>query len=252
MEHRQIVSKLETDQAGVNDEKELRIRAVLFDAAGALIEPSEPVGETYARVAGHFGVELPAQRLSDAFGRVVRRAGPRLAQAAASDDIEAVERTWWREIVRGTFLTADSGVRFDDFEGFFDALFARFAEPEAWVLRSGASEALAALATESYLLGIVSNFDHRLPNILEGHAIAGFFDTVVIPATCRLEKPDPGIFEIALRQLGVAAERAVYVGHHPRLALAAASRVGLAVVDIAELRDLRELPARLRALANLG
>jgi putative hydrolase of the HAD superfamily len=251
MEHRQSVSKLETGSIGKSGGEDPRLRAVLFDAAGTLIDPSEPVGETYARVARRFGVELPAWRLSDAFGRVVRRAGPRLARHAATDDIEEVERRWWRGIVRSTFLAADSTVRFGDFEGFFDALFACFAEPEAWVLRSGVSEALPALRAEGRLLGVVSNFDHRLPNILEGHAIAGFFDTVTIPASCRLEKPDPGIFEVALRHLGVAAERAVYVGHHPQLDLAAASRVGLNVLDVAELGDLGELPARVRALANL-
>ena len=42
-----------------------------ISAAGTLIDPGEPVGETYARIAGHFGVELPARRLSDAFGLLV-------------------------------------------------------------------------------------------------------------------------------------------------------------------------------------
>jgi putative hydrolase of the HAD superfamily len=250
--HDWTVSKLETANTGENSGAAPHIQAVLFDAAGTLIDPSEPVGETYAHVARQFGVELPAWRLSDAFGRVVRRAGPRLGQDAATANIAELERRWWRGIVRSTFLAADSTVRFDDFEGFFDALFECFAEPQAWVLRPGAREALATLGADKCLLGIVSNFDYRLPKILEGLAIAGYFDTVTIPSSCRIEKPDSGIFEAALRQLGVAAERAVYVGHHPRLDLAAASAAGLHVLDVDALRDLHQLPARLRALANLG
>lgn len=227
-----------------------KVRAVLFDAAGTLIDPSEPVGETYARVARHFGVEISPWRLGDAFRRIVRGAGPRLGRNAATDDIEEIERSWWRQIVRGTFLAADGTLRFRDFEGFFEALFGHFAEPDAWVLRAGVAEALPALRAEGLLLGIVSNFDHRLMKILEGLEITGFFETVQIPVACRLEKPDRRIFEVALQHLKVSAPEALYVGHHPRLDLGAASNAGLQTLDVAELGDLGELPARVRGLAR--
>jgi hypothetical protein len=107
----------------------LKLRAVLLDAVGTLIHPSEAVGATYARIAREHGVDVPAWRVDDAFRRVLRSAPPMLV----ADD--AGERAWWRELVRATFRAADQMQRFDDFEACFDALFAHFARPEAWLPR---------------------------------------------------------------------------------------------------------------------
>ena len=44
--------------------------AVLLDAAGTLIRPREPVGETYSRLAGSFGADVEPDRLMQAFDKV--------------------------------------------------------------------------------------------------------------------------------------------------------------------------------------
>ena len=84
------------------------IRAVLFDAAGTLIAPREPVGESYARLARDYGVALSAWRLDDAFRRIFAQAEPMVFPEAAPEEIPALERDWWRRVVRATFLAADS------------------------------------------------------------------------------------------------------------------------------------------------
>jgi putative hydrolase of the HAD superfamily len=227
------------------------LQAVLFDATGTLLDPLEPVGETYSRFARDFGVEIDPRCIADAFRRILRGARPRVFEDAAVDEIPALERRWWRELVRGTIRAADSSVQFDDFEGFFAALFEHFEKPDAWVLRAGARQALAALHGDGYPLGLVSNFDYRLLDILEGLALTEFFSSIKIPASCGMAKPGSAIFAAALEQLGATADRALYVGHDPELDLAAAARAGLRTLDVAELRDLTELPARLEALATL-
>jgi putative hydrolase of the HAD superfamily len=227
------------------------LQAVLFDATGTLIDPGEPVGETYSRFACDFGVEISPWRIGDAFRRILRGTEPRVFEGAALDEIAELERRWWSEVVRGTIRAADSSVQFDDFESFFTALFEHFATPGAWVLRAGAREALVALRRGGCQLGVVSNFDYRLLNILEGLEIADFFSTVAIPASCGMAKPGSAIFAAALEQLCATAARTLYVGHDPELDLAAAARAGLRTLDVAELRDLTELPARLKALATL-
>ena len=64
----------------------MTIRAVLFDAAGTLIELAESVGETYARIAERFGVALPASRLDDAFYRVWASAPPMMSNGSTAID----------------------------------------------------------------------------------------------------------------------------------------------------------------------
>ncbi|UCE86250.1 MAG: HAD-IA family hydrolase [Deltaproteobacteria bacterium] len=219
------------------------LEAVLFDAAGTLIEPREPVGEIYARLARSHGVALPPERLQDAFARVLRSTAPSVEADPAR------EREWWRGIVRATFRAADGRARFRDFDAYFDALFERFAAPDAWRVRPGGRPALAALRARGLRLAVLSNFDQRLPGLLAGLGLAAEFEAVVIPAVAGAAKPDPRIFAFALRQLGVSAERAVYVGDDAEQDVRAARAAGLWAIDVGSLDSLAELPARVDALA---
>jgi putative hydrolase of the HAD superfamily len=218
------------------------LRAVLFDAAGTLIELSEPVGETYSRLARDFGVDLPAWRVEDAFARILSQAPPRVLGGLPLDEIERREREWWRDVVRSTFLATDSSARFSDFEGYFDALYARFSEPSSWRCRPGCISALRALRDHGLALGVVSNFDRRLPGLLAGLELAPLLDVVVLPSDAGAEKPDPRIFALALRQLGITAEQAVFVGNSHSHDLAGARSAGMRAIDVGSLATLSELP----------
>jgi putative hydrolase of the HAD superfamily len=225
-----------------------RLRAALFDAAGTLIGPAEPVGESYARAAAAHGAAIPAWRLDDAFRRVLRRAPPMAFPGEPPARVAALERGWWRERVRETLRAADQTARVADFDGFFDSLFAHFARPQAWRARPGAGEALVALRGRGLRLAVVSNFDHRLEPILAGLGLAGFFEAVVRPAHAGAAKPAAAIFTFALARLGVAPGEAVYVGDDAEQDVAAARAAGLAAIDVAELATLAELPAWIAAL----
>ncbi len=220
------------------------IRAVLFDAAGTLIELCEPVGETYARVARDFGVALPAWRVDDAFRRIFARAEPMVFPDAAPGEVDALEREWWRGIVRSTFLAADSTRRFDDFDAFFEKLYALFSEPGTWRPRAGAPELLRELRTRGLATAVVSNFDRRLPGILAGLGRARWLDAVVLPADAGAAKPDRRIFALALARLGVPASEAVYVGDDEDRDVAGARAAGLEAIDVRSLATLSQLPAR--------
>ena len=226
------------------------LRAVLFDATGTLIELRESVGERYARTAARHGVSLPAWRIDDAFRRVVARAAPRVFPETTGDPRASRERErdWWRMVVRDTFRATDQTVRFPDFEAFFEELFEGYAGAGAWALRPGARETLQRLHDRDLRLGVVSDFDHRLTRILEELEIAEFFQAVVLPGPEGLAKPSPEPFENALEALGVSAPEAVYVGDDPERDLAGARAAGLAALDVRELADLTELPARLATL----
>jgi putative hydrolase of the HAD superfamily len=226
----------------------VRISAVLFDAAGTLIELREPVGETYARLARSFGVEAPARRISDAFARIHRRAPPMVFPDTAPEELERAERRWWREIVRETFLAIDETLRFSDFDAYFESLYRTFARPESWRPVAGCRPALDALRAQGLVTGIVSNFDQRLPVILEGLDLASFFDVVVLPASARAAKPDARIFRVALARLEKRAAETVYVGDDREHDLEAARAAGLRAIDAGALATLAELPQRVEAL----
>ena len=175
------------------------MRAVLFDAAGTLFELRRPVGDVYAESARRHGVDLPGWRLDDAFHRVMRRAEPMVFPdfaGATPNEVAGFERAWWRDIVRQTLMATDSTARFPDtpdgtpgLDAWFSELWERFASADAWQLRDGCRDALAELRAGGARLGVLSNFDHRLPALLEALGIAKEFEAVVLPGTCGAAKP---------------------------------------------------------------
>ncbi len=227
-----------------------RFRAVLFDAAGTLIRLREPVGETYRRLAIAYGVTLPASRIEEAFRRVLRQAPPMVWPDAPPAQVAELERRWWRIVVRGSFRAADASARFTDFEGYFGTLFEYFARPEAWDPAPGAMETLCALRARGSRTGVVSNFDHRLAGLLEGLGLAPQIEVVIRPADAHAAKPDPRIFDCALRLLGVSADEAIYVGDDAEHDVAGAQAAGLTAIDASSLATLAELGPRICTLSK--
>jgi putative hydrolase of the HAD superfamily len=207
-------------------------RGVLFDATGTLIETAEPVGETYRRIALAHGVDLPAWRLEDAFRRVLRNAPERGVTGRDEAARRESEVQWWRELLRQTFQAADSTARFEDFGAFVQAAFDAYRVVGAWRIRPGVEAMLTELRACGLRLGIVSNFDHRLPGILDALGLADAFMTVEIPSHLGVTKPDPAIFQSAADHLGLSLESLAYVGDDPADRLISISRLGLTVLDV--------------------
>jgi putative hydrolase of the HAD superfamily len=226
----------------------MKLRAVLFDATGTLLETARPVGEVYAERACAHGVSLPAARVDDAFRRILAQAPPLLFADAPRDRIAALEEEWWRSLVRSTFLAADGTARFRDFDRFFAGLYAHYGGASAWRARPGAHAALRRLRALGAATGVVSNFDGRLPGILSGLGLAELLDVVMLPGEARAAKPDPRIFALALARLGVPPAAAVFVGDDHTRDLAGARAAGLSAIDATGLATLEALPALVQGL----
>jgi putative hydrolase of the HAD superfamily len=184
--------------------------AVLLDAAGTLIRPSEPVGETYAAVAGRYGAKLESDKLMQAFAEVFGEMPDLAFQWATTDELRSQEHDWWRTLVQGVVARMGKGV--DDFDGFFETLYAYYARGRAWECFPEVPAVLEALRAKGCKLAVVSNFDSRLPGILQALGIHGRMDAVIYSSEAGSAKPDPAIFWRALRVLGVAPERSIHVG----------------------------------------
>jgi putative hydrolase of the HAD superfamily len=76
----------------------------------------------------------------------------------------------------------------------------------------------------------VSNWDVLLAEVLEDLGWARYFDGMVASGVVGVEKPDPRIFEEALRVSGVGRERAIHVGNDPILDIKGAAEVGIDTV----------------------
>jgi putative hydrolase of the HAD superfamily len=218
--------------------------AVLFDVVGTLLHLREPVGRTYARLAHDFGVERSEAALQRAFVQAFRAMPPmvfpHLGPAAAAEH----ERRWWRDLVGRTFRESGTS-RFGEFDAFFARVFEHFAGAEAWTCAPSARNVLARLRELGLKTGIVSNFDQRLPALLDAFGLRPLLDVVVLPAHAGAAKPDPRIFALALDRLGLPASDVVYVGDDAEQDVRAAAALGMRAIDATRLGDLRNLLERI-------
>lgn len=198
-------------------------RAVLFDAVGTLIHLREPVGATYARLAG----AGDAEALQDAFVAALRRRAPMVFPDLSGDALRAAERRWWQEVVEATFAGAAAALP----AGAFERLWQHYAGAAAWQAAPGAHAVLDGLRRRGLKTGMVSNFDHRLPAVLTALDLAARLDVVVLPADAGAAKPDPRIFHLALARLNVAPHEALYIGDDAEDDIAGATAAGLRAID---------------------
>jgi putative hydrolase of the HAD superfamily len=210
----------------------MKVRAVFVDAVGTLLHTREPVGVTYARAARARGHKANPVRIEARF-RAALRAQRHLKQ-------EGDGRAYWANIVRDS-------VGVDDPE-LFESLHAWYAQPRAWWVDRDALVALAATARQGARLAIVSNFDTRLRMLYHRFALDRLFSALVCSAEVGVEKPDPWIFHLACRCVGVAPEEAVHVGDDEERDVHGARAAGLTAVHLEDSDVWSTLPERIARL----
>jgi putative hydrolase of the HAD superfamily len=187
----------------------LAISAVFFDAAGTLFDVKGSVGQVYASFAARYGVSVAPRDVDEVFARAFRaRSGAVLPRAAGVELLQA-EKAWWFDVVRDVF---EARMAASVLDRYFEEVFDAFRHRDVWQLYPDTVDALRLLHGAGRRLGIVSNFDSRLYDVLAELGIRSFFEQVVISWQAGAAKPDPRIFRAALDKMGLAPENAVHVG----------------------------------------
>jgi putative hydrolase of the HAD superfamily len=200
-----------------------KIRGIFFDAGNTLLRVHPSVGAVYADAARHYGADLSAEAVEESFKNLWMRTAPLVTNEGHRLSYEK-ERDWWRFIVSEVFR---GHIQFNNFDDFFDYLFERFAQSESWRLYDDVIHVLQDLHQQGFHLGIISNWDSRLPALLDQMEISQYFKTVVVSALVGYEKPHPAIFEIALQQSGFEPGEVIYIGDDLILDYQAARKAGI-------------------------
>ncbi len=81
-----------------------------------------------------------------------------------------------------------------------------------------------------FKLGIIANQHIEVVQALDDYGIAKLFDVKVIDKVVGVSKPDPGIFEIALKEAACTPHEAVMVGDRPDNDIYPANKLGMRTV----------------------
>ena len=197
---------------------------VLFDAGDTLLAPAPSFQGRFVAVAADQGLPLEEAAVDAAIAAAVRTA------AWPEDWTDpATQREFWMGFYREILTSlghAEDGLRLAE------ALFASFSDPASYQLFDDVRPALEELAGRGITLGVVSNFEPWLADILALQGIDHLFAAVAISGVLGVAKPDPGIFEAALAEAGADPSATVHVGDQPANDVAAARAVGITPVLI--------------------
>ena len=184
---------------------------VLFDAVGTLIRPDPPVAAAYEAAGRRHGSKLSRDEVAERFHRSFA-AQERVDDAALGYRTdEARERRRWRTIVAEVF--GDVFARDERAgESLFAELWEHFARPASWRLFDDAGSTVRSLVGAGVVVGVASNFDARLPEVVAALLPEIPGELVFASSLVGWKKPSREFFRSCEARLGRSAAEMTLVG----------------------------------------
>jgi HAD superfamily hydrolase (TIGR01662 family) len=198
-----------------------RYRAIFFDLDHTLLVHEPRL----------FDMLLEACREQSAVDDELARRGERFVHAyfaspAAGEDWRRLdEAAYWQNLVQ--LLLQEMGLEADAAQCTMAVSARLSADGRRAYCPPQAHQTLAHLRAAGYVLGLLSNRDKPLDELCRQHGLEDYFAVTLSSGQVGATKPEPRIFEEALRRVGVAPEEAVYVGDNYFADVVGARRAGL-------------------------
>lgn len=192
------------------------IKALFFDVGNTLLFPNRQrmLRSLHARQV------FPSEELMREVERQTKREFDALLESHA-----AVDHGFWH--IYYTRLLKE--LNFSD-QNICSDLVARTRISANWCdIRPGTREALLRLG-KRYRLGVISNADGRIADVLDHCGIADCFESITDSGIVGKEKPHPLIFERALESVKVTAEESLYTGDVYSVDYLGSTQVGMQCV----------------------
>lgn len=189
-----------------------RFRLVTFDVTDTLLRLEDPLRQ-YHQTAEEFGVTgVDRRRLEQCFRQQFKAMSsehPNFGRYSPGLDWQR----WWLQLVARTFSCVDHGLAPEKLEMIGQRLISVFRTSACWSHVNGAQELVQNVRNAGKCVGIISNFDSSLPQVLDAMGFAGKFDFILTSYEAGVMKPERGIFEIPLQRLQIPAEQALHIGN---------------------------------------
>ena len=205
----------------------LKPEVIFLDAVGTLFGVKGSVGEVYSAIARSFGVLASAEALDTAFYEVFKSSPPPTFPDTPPSDIPKAEFQWWRDVTQRTFQKVGVLHKFLDFNLFFHRLYNHFATAHPWEVYPDVFPCLQRWRDQGIKLGIISNFDSRLYQVLNALHLNSFFSSVTISSQVGAAKPDSKIFQCAIAPYHVSPEQTWHIGDSRKEDYEAAQALGM-------------------------
>ncbi len=226
------------------------LRAVFFDVGNTLLYAEPSVSEVCRQVLAEAGHVRDLHVIDSYMPLLDAYYEERYAEDDGFwTDEEETSSVW---VGMYSLLCRELGIEADAVE-LARRVYDEFGRPDRWAPYDDVRPAFERLKARGLAVGIISNWDSRLVNLLNGLGFGGVLDDIVSSADVGLHKPDPRIFELACTRIGVTPHEAAHVGDHHYADVLGASSVGMRAVlidrhgtadaEAAPIHSLNELEA---------
>ena len=227
-------------------------KVIFFDAVGTLFGIKGSVGDVYSQIARKHGVIASPQELNRAFGKTFSQT-PSLAFGEINPiDIPHKEYQWWYRVVCSSFQEVKILDKFTDFELFFQELYVYFATKKPWYVYPDVINCLQNWQQKKVALGIISNFDTRIDQVLELLQLKPYFTSVTLSSEAGFAKPNPKIFQAALTKHDCQPQQAWHIGDSFKEDYQGANAVGIQAFLLQRDKSKLEVENQLPNLNSLG
>jgi putative hydrolase of the HAD superfamily len=180
--------------------------AVTLDAEGTLVHPYPSVGEVYSEVLEGHGISVDSDCLEESF----RQAFETAKSGRSAEVNDQSELRFWRRVVREAL---EGHCSHNQFEPVFDDLYREFGSARRWKLDKDALPTIQSLKRKGFVVGVLSNWDSRLGQVLRELKVEPLLDACFISCEIGFEKPDPRIFRHVEDALGLEPSQILHVGN---------------------------------------
>ena len=192
----------------------IKAQAVLFDVGHTMLFPN---GQFFYDLAARYGSNMPFNDFT--------QLGARIKEKAYRENPTNPYKMWFTE----WFISA--GVDSSHLPDIYAAIRQRHEERNLWdTLEPSIPDVLIRLRERGFVLGVISNADGTIQQMLQDLELDGYFKCIIDSAVVGIEKPDARIFLMASRKLGLPAEACIYIGDQWLVDGQGAANVGMVPV----------------------
>lgn len=189
------------------------IRLITLDVNNTLLRFRLSPAEEYARVAALHGVTAPKQALTVAIEHAVKqqtRESPVFGSGAVGG-----WQTWWRRVVELTFTESGVSCTKRQVDAIAQDLICYYSTAPAYSVLPHAPELLQLLSQNDIAVGVITNTDPRIKQVLHEHGFSKHFRFVLDAYSVGFIKPHPEIFKRALAEAGLkelSSQEVLHIG----------------------------------------
>ena len=224
-------------------------RLILFDVGATLVDPHPSARELVLSVLREHGLPVGPSDMERAEPLAWRQVAHLMPfERYGQEESRAFWAVFYRVLLEELGQPDDEALR--------SRLYTEFQRLENWRLYPDAVPVLEELRDRGHMLGVVSNWEEWLEDLLLALEIHVLFDFIVASGPFGRAKPHASIFEKALELAGVEPREAVHVGDALREDVEGARAVGIRPIlidrrgrypdaEVERITTLAELPALL-------